>query len=493
MLNLLTPAVRKQIIAEAEGTENVDRKKTSFSQYEVFKDRIFQQVKAYLSGFYSQQTIDNTPIVASVNLARRIVMKEASLYTKEPERTFFNVTPEQEELLKRIYADMKINTIMQRLNQNFKLQDQAHCYIVPRNGKLKAIPLLSHQIDVVPFTADQEEGEVYLINGFDRITANVKVSERGDSYNELIADEDDYQEARKAIAVWSPMFNFTMNERGDIFPAEDYANPLGGVVPFVDIFSSKDGEYWVRTGASLTEFTIQYNAALTDLGNIVRMQGFGQGWLKAPQNLMPDNIQVGPNFILRLPIDPNNPTTTDFGFANANADLAGSLAYIEGLLSSFLTSRGVDPKVVNTKGETVSFSSGVERLLAMIEQFEASEQDIELFRDAENKLLQKVIAYVNTYGGSPVLPNYPNLNISQDAYVQVNYKKPESIQSESEKLGNIQSRLELGLITKTEAIAMDRGIDVEMAKQIKAEIDEDSMMVERQENEVINGEAEGIT
>jgi hypothetical protein len=289
------------------------------------------------------------------------------------------------------------------------------------------------------------------------------------------------------------MFNFTMNERGDIFPAEDYANPLGGVVPFVDIFSSKDGEYWVRTGASLTEFTIQYNAALTDLGNIVRMQGFGQGWLKAPQNLMPDNIQVGPNFILRLPIDPNNPTTTDFGFANANADLSGSLAYIEGLLSSFLTSRGVDPKMVNTKGETVSFSSGVERLLAMIEQFEASEQDIELFRDAENKLLQKVIAYVNTYGGSPVLPNYPNLNISQDAYVQVNYKKPEAIQSESEKLGNIQSRLELGLITKTEAIAMDRGIDVEMAKQIKAEIDADSMMVERQENEVINGEAEGIT
>lgn len=474
MLNLLNPNVRKQIIEESNGSENIERKKVSFGQYEVFKDRILQQVKAYLSGFYSKQTIDNTPIVASVNLARRIVMKEASLYTREPERKFYNVTPEQEELLKRIYADMKINTIMQRLNQNFKLQDQAHCYIVPRNGKLKAIPLLSHQLDVVPFTADQEEGEVYLINGFDRITANVRVSERGDSYNELIADEDDYQEARKAIAVWSPMFNFTMNERGDIFPAEDYGNPLGGVVPFVDIFNSKDGEYWVRTGASLTEFTIQYNAALTDLGNIVRMQGFGQGWLKAPQNLMPDNIQVGPNFILRLPIDPNNPTTTDFGFANANADLAGSLAYIEGLLSSFLTSRGVDPKVVNTKGEAVTYSSGVERLLAMIEQFEATEQDTELFEDAENKILQKIIAYVNTYGGSPVLPNYPNLNISPDAYVQVNFKKPEAIQSENEKLNNIQARLELGLITKTEAIAMDRGIDVEMAKEVQSQVTEET-------------------
>ena len=124
MLNLLNPNVRKQIIEESNGSENVERKKVSFSQYEVFKDRILQQVKAYLSGFYSQQTIDNTPIVASVNLARRIVMKEASLYTKEPERTFIGVTPEQEELLKRIYSEMKINTIMQRLNQNFKLRQR---------------------------------------------------------------------------------------------------------------------------------------------------------------------------------------------------------------------------------------------------------------------------------------------------------------------------------------------------------------------------------
>lgn len=474
MLNLLNPNVRKQIIEETNGSENIERKKLSFIQSEIFKDRILQHVKTYLKGFYSQETIDNTPIVASVNLARRIVIKEASLYTKEPERKFYGVTPDQEELLKKIFEDMKINTIMQRLNQNFKLQDQAHCYIVPRNGKLKAIPLMSHQLDVVPSSGDPEDGEVYIINGFDRVMGNVRVTETGDSQNELIADEDDYQESRKAIAVWSPLFNFKMTEGGDILRSEDYSNPLGGVVPFVDIFGSKDGEYWVRSGASLTDFTIQYNAALTDLGNIVRMQGFGQAWMKAPQNLMPENIQVGPNFILRLPIDPNNPTTTDFGFANANPDLGGSLSYIEGLLSSFLTSRGVDPKVVNTKGEAVSYSSGVERLLAMIEQFEATEQDTELFEDAENKILQKVIAYVNTYGGSSVLPDYPNMNIPLDAYVEVDFKKPESIQSEAEKLSTIQSRLELGLITKTEAIAMDRGIDVEQAVEIQKQIQAES-------------------
>jgi hypothetical protein len=241
MLNLLNPFIRKQIIEETNASENMERKKVSFGQYEVYRDRIYQQVKAFLQGFYSKQTIENTPIVASVNLARRIVNKEASLYIKQPKREFYNVTPDQAEVLNQVYSEMKIDTVMNRLNQNFKLQDQAHVYIVPRNGKLKAMPLLAHQLDVVPSTQDQEVGEVYLLTGFNRTMANVKVSEYGDAQNQLIADENDYKSAMEAIAVWSPVFNFVMDQEGNIQQAESYDNPIGGVVPFVDIFSSKDG------------------------------------------------------------------------------------------------------------------------------------------------------------------------------------------------------------------------------------------------------------
>jgi hypothetical protein len=475
MLNLLNDNVRKQIIEETKGNENIQRKKVSFGQIEIYKDRIYQQVKAYLEGFYSKDTINNTPIVASVNLARRIVNKEASLYCKAPERVFYNVTPAQEELLKTIYDDMKIDTIMQRLNQNYKLQDQAHAYIVPRAGKLKIQALASHQLDVVPSSADQEIGEVYVINGFDRLQGNVKVSDYGDEMNQLIADENDYKESQKAIAVWSPLFNFIMNESGAIYPTPSTDNPIG-LIPFVDIHGSKDGEYWVRTGSALTDFTIQYNGALTDLGNIVRMQGFGQAWLKSSPDQKMNNVQVGPNFILHLPTDPNGGQSAEFGYANANADLAGSLSYLEGLLSSFLTSRGVDPKVINIKGESVKYTSGIDRLLSMVEQFEATEQDTELFEDAENKILQIIIAYVNTYGGSPVLPNYPNLNIPTSAYVDVEYAEPSDIQSDSEKLANILTRLDMGLISKVEAIAKDRDIDVEQAKAIEQEIAQDMVV-----------------
>jgi hypothetical protein len=474
MLNLLNPNVRRQIIDESKASENVERKKVSFGQFEIFKDRILQQVKAYLEGFYSKDTIQNTPIVSSVNLARRIVKKEASLYRKAPVREFYGLSEEQEMVVRQVYADLKIDTVMMKANEYFKLQDQTHLYLIPRAGKLKLQALLAHNIDVVPSSQDQEEGEVYCINGFDRNLANVKVTEDGDSMNELIADEDDYQAGMKAIAVWSPVFNFVMDEQGNIMPSESYENPIGGVVPFVDINGGKDGEYWVRSGAALTDFTIQFNAGLTDLGNVVRMQGFGQAWLKAPSNLIPNNIQIGTNFVLRLPIDPNNPVETDFGYANANPDLQGSLSYLEGLLSSFLTSRGVDPKVVNAKMDSVKYSSGFERLLAMVEQFEASESDIAAFKDAEQKLFKIIVAYLNTYGGTSVLPGYRVAPISEDAFMSITFKKPSSVVSEAEKLQNIQQRKEMGLITQVEAIALDREIELEDAQEVYQRIQEES-------------------
>lgn len=475
MLNLLNANVRKQIIEESKSSENTSRKSVSFSQNEIFKDRIYESVKNYLKGFYSQQTIDNTPIISSINLARRIIKKEASLYTKDPEREFYGLSEEQLAVIKQVYEDIKVDSVMQKLNENFKLQEQAHLYVIPRKGKLKAMPLLSHQLDVVPSSEDSEDGEVYILNGFDRTLMSVPASSVGDNQNEMIADEDDYKSSLKRNAVWSPMFNFIMNEAGDIVsPADQIENPLKGVIPFVDVFNSKDGEYWVRSGSALTDFTIQFCSAMTDILSVSRMQGFGQAFLKAPMNLIPQEIQIGTHYVLRLPVDPNNPVETEFGYANANPDLGGSLAVIESLLSAFLTSRGVDPKTVNTKNDSEKFTSGIDRLLSQIEQFTATEQDTCVFEDAEQKLFKIIVAYVNTYGGSSVLPKYKCAPISPEAYVDVDYKKPQGVMSEAEKLSNIQTRLEMGLITKADAIAIDQDIDEEQAYEKLERINEES-------------------
>lgn len=468
MIDLLKLENRTSIIDEIKGYENLFRKRISYEQVEIYNDRIKQSVLKFLLGFYSKKTIDNTPIISSINLAKRIVNKEASIYNKEPKRTFLNVTDQQAEFLTNLYYDIGVNTMMNRLNKYYKLQDQAHLYVTIKNGKLKLRPLMPHDVDAIPSIDDQEQSDCYIISGFDRQIVQDQIS---DGINEKIADWDDYKSNLNVFAVWSKDYNFIMNENGSV-TSGDMVNPIG-IVPIVEVANDKDGEYWVRTGHSLTDFTTQFNGTLTDIGNIVRMQGFGQAWLKAPQNLMPDNIQVGANFIIRLPIDPNNPTQTDFGFANANPDLSGSLTYVEGLLSSFLTSRGIDPRIVNSKGSSSNYASGLERLLAMVEQFEASERDFDSFEKAENELLQIIIRYVNTFSGTQLLPNIPKIVIPLDAQVSVQYQKPSSMITETEKLDVIQRKLEMGLISQVEAIAIDREISQSDAEEVFSKINGD--------------------
>jgi hypothetical protein len=109
----------------------------------------------------------------------------------------------------------------------------------------------------------------------------------------------------------------------------------------------------------------------------------------------------------------------------------------------------------------------------MIEMFEPSKSDADVFKDAEKKLYKIIVRYVNTYANTEFLPNFEISSIPEDSDVEVDYVKPEVVQSEEEKLASIKQRLELGLIDDTDAIAQDRGISREAAEAIEERMKED--------------------
>ena len=158
------------------------------------------------------------------------------------------------------------------------------------------------------------------------------------------------------------------------------------------------------------------------------------------------------------------------------------MGFIESLVALFLTSRGIDPKSVTTNKDVQTYTSGMERLLAMIEKFEASRSDFDIYKSAETNIFEIVKAYVNTYAGTDVL-QYNMSPIPESAYVEVTFEKPEMIETEMDKLAEIEKKLDLGLITKAEAIAEDREIELDEAKKIKEEIDSEVMsLIPKQEN-----------
>jgi hypothetical protein len=382
---------------------------------------------------------------------------------------------------------MKANVKLDRSNEYYKLQGQSLLQVVPKDGKLIMRCYMGHHYDAIPMEDDPEKAQAYIISAYDPymdmpqgVTSkwNGPFSGSGataplynDNFNQKIADPNDEKALLERYVVWTADLNFVMDGKGNIL-SETVDSPIPGVLPFIDVAYEKDFEYFIRQGQGVTDFSVQYNSAISDLANIVRMQGWGQAYLIAEKDLIPQNLQIGPNFILKLPMDPNSDIRPEFGFANARPDLEGAIKYIELLLANFLSANGIDPKAISGKSDSNRFSSGVERLLAMVERFEASQSDFEMYRWAEQRLYWIVKSWHNALNGTDQLfPQYKTQDLSDDSMVEISFTKPEAIQTESEMLDTISQKMDLGLLGRDEAISELRKIPIERAREVMAEMD----------------------
>jgi hypothetical protein len=467
MIDLLKQEDRLAILASIRTEENKQRKAASLKQFEIYSDRLTQYVKEYLESQFSKNTVKQMPLVSSINIAKKIVNQEASIYKHDVSREFIGADEREEEVLYTLYNEMNFNSKMLKANQVFKLQNQALLMIVPKNGQLIARVLMGHHYDVVLDPEDSITPIGYIVSAFDK-DLYIKTT-YGDKQNQPIGDEDDYKSILERYVVWTKDYNFIMDGNGKIL-TEDIVSPLADyqIMPFVDISIEKDFEYFVRLGQSLTDFTVQYNAAMSDLGNVVRIQGWSQAVFKGPKELIPENLHIGPNLILKLPTDNTNAADVDFSFVSPSPDIDGSIKYVEMLLSNFLTTHGVDPSTVLSGSQ--KFTSGIERLLSMIDKFEASKSDFSLFKDVEFKCFDIVKAWCNTYAGTDVL--YSAQAVSDDIKLSVKYSEPQMIQSRQEKIESIAREMELGLKSRKDAIKELYGFNDEAALSKIEEIDE---------------------
>ena len=441
---------------------------------DVYTGNIREQVDSYLIDRFGDSA-KQMPVVSSINLAKKTVNSKATVYRNEPERTFTGVTEAQEDELARIYKEIQFNSKMMLCNRYYELQKQTHAYIIPKNGKLVARALKSHQLNVVPSDTDTETGEIYILSSYDIVN---RIS---DNMDQTIGDEDDDNSQYERYIVWSPSYHFIMDGRGTILSVDGEGNaivdnPIAPVIPIVEIAMDKDFEYWTQDSNEVTDFTIEFNGALSSLGHICDLQGFSQAYLRGPQELLPTSITVGPTHVLRLATDSVSGEGVEFGFASPSSDLAGAQSYVESLLSMFLSSQGVDPKAVTGSAQANNFSSGIERLLAMVSEFEASKDVMAMFKAAEVDTFEVIKAWLNLAMQSDILTDDFKIGvIPEDASISINFKEPNSSITDNEVLANIEKKIDLGLMSRTEAIAELRNIEVTQAEEIVEQIDNEGM------------------
>lgn len=491
-LNLLDPGVRKNIIGEIKNSENKKRRADSLRRFEVYKQRQEKFIVDKLESEFSVKTVREMRKILSINLCPRIINQLASIYNTAPERTFGeNLTEDQQMQLDELYEYAKVDVKMMQANRYLKLNDQVIMQVVPRNGVIQIRTLLPHHVDVIPDEMDPEKPYAYIISVFDKYefldgnNYSQDLSNPGrtasasgpykDGVNQQIGDSEDYKASLQRYEVWTAEDNFIMDGNGKIV-SEDTVNPLGAL-PFVDISSEKDFEFWVRTGNGIVDFAIDFGAQLSDIANIIRMQGYAQAIVSATEQ--PQNMIVGPQHILFMQLDPSRPELKPtFEFANPGSDLQSGLDFLEVSLRLFLTSKGIDPKTISGKLDSQGFSSGVERLLSMVDKFEASKTDVELMRWAEREVFELMVAWSNLYQGTDqLIPELQNATLPDDMSFSINYASPEAVQTKTEVEDSLIKLLDKGLITKKKALMDLYGFDEAQAEEMMAEIDAEKALV----------------
>lgn len=466
---------RKKIIDAINSPQNNDRKARSLMECEIYNDDISPYVTRYLQQRRTQDTVNEMPIISTINLSKKISDQEASIYKNPPTRTFTNLTDEQTEVALKIYEDMMADFKLLNANRFYRLQKQHHVMVAPMNGKLSMRNYKNHHIDAVENPENPESALGYVLSGFDKNMHNRHREYRDhDAVNQPIGDEEDYKSKNQTHVVWTPELHFKMNGKGKVL-SEEADNPLRefGLMPFVDIALHKDFEYFLTYGNALTDFCIEFNGELSSLAHVVDLHSFAQAVVKGPPELLPKQINIGPNHLILLPSDPDTEGETDFQFVSPNSDIQGAQQFIESLLSMFLSSRGVDPRTVSGSGEAgETFTSGIQRLLAMVEKFEASREDVALFERVERDVWALIKAWHNVLRDTDLLDDkYKTQPFPEDSEVMVEFAKPELVTTDKERLENIKMELDLGLVSQRMAVQRYHDVDDDKTDEIMEEID----------------------
>lgn len=335
-----------------------------------------------------------------------------------------------------------------------------------RDGEFEIKFYKSHELIVLHSMKDNSPYEIYVLphqmkEGYDAAQSSDKMK----------------------YTVWSTDMHFIMDGTGEI--KEEFTQLLAprGVTPFIAVSDVKNMGYWPETKNPDGEFTIQLNQAFSEYNHVVRVQGIAYGVLKLDQKQAKsirksDNIRVGVNKLLILEakegeVDPN------LDFISPSPDLAGMREFIEGLINVYLTSKGLDGKnVVSLSGQTASFTSGFERLLAQVSEYEESADQIDIFKKAEMEVFSRILDWQAVLAQTNGLSSELQLgSFGDEAGLEVVFKKPEIIKSEKEMLETISAKEQAGYISRVMAIMKLFGVSREQAI-------EHLQMIERDNREV---------
>lgn len=444
MQDITRAEVRKRIIDQIVSKGNVARKLKAKREWDFYKNNHKDYVFQNMCDETSPETVKEQRQIFSINLTKKIVDEFASIYNKKPERTFTDASDAELEQISSLYETSRVDETLKKANKMFKTMSQLTLQVVPMKGRIALRPLPPYLYDVIADPECPEEAAGYILSS---------------------AYSEDDERSDMVFVWWTEEYNFKTDGDGNMLnPELEGRNPIGRL-PFVDISVDKEFNYWVDESSVIVDFAQDFIKLFSDAANIVRLQGFSQAVIYAEK--VPEKLIVGASQLLHLPLNEDSKKDPKFEFVTPSPDLGNTLKFLDVAISTFLSSQGIDSSAVTTSGQSKSFSSGLERLLSMVEDFEASQDDIELFRRVEREVFSLITAWSNILQNTGMLiPELSGATIADKVYPQTKFDRPEMIQTEGDRIDHAIRQVDAGLMSTKEAVMLIREVDEQEADQI---------------------------
>lgn len=489
---ILDAGIRKKIIEEIEGNENKERKYRHFKRHQLLKDQTEYFVIDHLERQFDKTTVyEMSFAVSNVSLYRKVIDKLARVYNAGVDRGLVNeegVENETEtEKLEKLADQLCVNSRQKTLNKYLKAHKNTAMYVKPcpnEDGTYELVlqPMAPYLYDVVEHYYDRTKPMVYVLSNYDYKTVKYTTQDPskegrtfeqtvkpplGNMKDEVIADNPlDAEYENKEYIWWSDKYHFTTNGKGEII-SEGTDNPIDKM-PFINYAIDQDNQFWALGGDDLAESAVRINSQITHLNYIGQLQGYGQFFYSGKNP--PTNMVVGPNKGIVLRYEEGDPEPT-IGFASANPQLADLQAQIEMQVALVLTTNNLSTSGVATNlGRAESPASGISLIIDKAESMEDVQEQQELFLDNEPVMWEIINKWLQLYGSEGTLAeDLQGLSFPDDLKVNLEFKPPQIIMSEKEKLEAIQLRKDLGLNSMEELMKIDRpGIsDQEAMEKLK--------------------------
>lgn len=453
-MNILDLQEIERIINEITSGKNLARKRNEYISYEAGSGLLGKYVQEKVRRMYPKTW--STYTIAEYSLVKKVVDKKARAYKEPPIRKLED--DNETKLFTEFLKENRFNDAMKDMDRIYNQHKYAGLYMEldEATKNVSFYPLRPYEFDVVK----NDEGEVVcLILSYPgaSITAGTQ-----DSVISGDRADDDLNETE--YVFWTNDNHLVVKVKSDSksksrsFEMQEMEGNPGNVNPYGKIpfaYLPFDFNEDYPSPSPLTNQTVELNSLLSVYLTSANMQ-VGQLVLTFPADQKIETVSQGMMTAISLPQSKNTedkPSTASY--ISPAPNMSGHLEAVKAYLSMILDEQGINSAQAISGAE--KFSSGLDRLLSQSDVQAIVEDNQDFYVRFE----QECFEIINAMTGD----EYKSTNL------QVIFKKPKMLTSDTEKLANIEKMLELELIEPWEKfIEVDPNLSVEQAKEKLARI-----------------------